>query len=293
MADWSGSACAVCGGELAQELLRINDPDRFERHVGIVAAGYRRSWVECAVCGAATNWQAPENLKKLAQLAAGYYEVDLAGGSIGDKYAKVMALAPEQSDNAQRALRVAQFAEAWLPETLREPSVLDIGAGTGVFLSRFLSLPGTRRWTGTGVEPDPVAAAHLRGINKFEVIEGLYAPGKVPGRFALVTLNKVVEHLPEPLSLLRGAVEALHPAHGVLYLELPDKLTVFHRPPSDNILGALHHHLYDPSSIMTLLERAGLVALRVERLFEPSGKISVIAFAALPAAVAACAGKSP
>jgi SAM-dependent methyltransferase len=273
MLDWRGQRCAVCGGTLERELLRIRVPDRFERHVGIAAEGYARSWVECSGCGAATDVQEPENRRRLEKLAAGYYEVDLAGSSVAEKYAKVMALPPEKSDNAQRVKRIDAYLGG-------RPGgrVLDIGAGTGVFLSRFLD---TRKdWRGTGVEPDRDAAAHLRSLGKFEVVEGLFTAASNLGTFDLVTLNKVVEHLPEPLVLVRDAAGALDPARGVLYLELPDKRTASERPPSDNILGALHCHLYDSSSIVTLLERAGLAPLRVEQIQEPSGKISVYAFAA-------------
>jgi SAM-dependent methyltransferase len=280
MSDRPGERCAICGGSLARELLRITEPDRFERHVGIPQQGYVRRWMECDSCGAATGVQAPGNEAKLATLAAGYYEVDLAGASVADKYAKVMALPPDRSDNAQRVERVAAFVEARLPGSAREPRVLDIGAGTGVFLSRFLARAGRRAWRGTGVEPDPQAAAHLRSLGRFRVIEGLYASCAELRDFELVTLNKVVEHLPQPVALVREAAAALHAAHGMLYLELPHKRTVFERPPSDNILGALHHHLYDPTSVATLLERAGLVPLAIEAFDEPSGKISVAAFAA-------------
>jgi SAM-dependent methyltransferase len=282
MNDRVGLACAVCGGSgtLARELLRITEPDRFERHVGISAQGYARSWVECSRCGAATNVQLPENRARLEQIAAGYYEVDLAGGSIGEKFAKVMALPPEQSDNAQRVIRVAAFAHSRLPKDIVAPKVLDIGAGTGVFLARFLEHARGRGWKGTAVEPDPAAAAHLRALGRFEVIEGLYMPALGLKGFDLVTLNKVAEHLPEPLALVREAAAAIGGRHGVLYLELPDKRTVSERPSSDNILGALHCHLYDASSIAALLARAGLATLKTETFLEPSGKISVAAFAA-------------
>lgn len=280
MSDWKGQFCAICGGALSRELLRITEPDRFERHVGIAAAGYSRSWVECAGCGAATSVQAPENRALLETLAAGYYEVDFAGSSIAEKFAKVMALPPERSDNAQRVARVAAFVGERLPGNVNSPRVLDIGAGTGVFLSRFLERAGTRGWKGTAVEPDPTAAAHLRSLGRFEVIEGLYMPALGLAGYDLVTLNKVVEHLPGPVELVRGAAQALDPRHGILYLELPDKRTVSERPPSDNILGALHCHLYDASSIAALLKRAGLATLKTETLYEPSGKITVAAFAA-------------
>jgi SAM-dependent methyltransferase len=274
MLDWKAERCAVCGGALVKELLRITQPDRFERHVGIAAEGYSRHWVECAGCGAATNVQAPQNRRRLESIAAGYYEVDLAGSSVAQKYAAVMGLPAEKSDNAQRVARIHAFLQGQGPSTGR---VLDIGAGTGVFLSRFLR----EGWEGVGIEPDPVAAAHLRSLRHFEVIESLYTPALNLAGFDLVTLNKVVEHLPQPLPLVRDAGGALEPRRGVLYLELPDKLTASERPPSDNILGALHCHLYDSSSIVTLLERAGLRPLKVERLFEPSGKITVAAFAAV------------
>ncbi len=279
MTEWAGQACAVCGGALARELLRITEPDRFERHVGIAANGYLRSWVECGACGAATNVQAPGNRARLETLAAGYYEVDLAGSSIAEKFAKVMALPPERSDNAQRVMRVAAFAESRLPAGIVTPCALDIGAGTGVFLARFLGRAGARAWKGTAVEPDPTAAAHLRGLGRFDVIESLFSAELGLKGFHVVTLNKVVEHLPRPLDLVRAAAGALD-GQGMLYLELPDKRTVFERPSSDNILGALHCHLYDPPSIAALLGRAGLAVLKTERLYEPSGKISVAAFAA-------------
>ena len=119
--------CAICGGALGRELLRITVPDRFERHVGIAAEGYARSWVACDGCGAATNVLAEGNRAKLDSIAAGYYEVDLAGGSVADKFARVMALPPERSDNAQRVARVAAFADLTpMPPTQNHhaPSIL-------------------------------------------------------------------------------------------------------------------------------------------------------------------------
>jgi SAM-dependent methyltransferase len=273
MLDWAGQRCAVCGAPLARELLRIAQPDRFERHVGIAAQGYDRRWVECSGCGAASNVQSPENRQRLEAIAAGYYEVDLAGSSVAEKYAKVMSLPPEKSDNAQRVKRIHSFLRGRGAAAGR---ALDIGAGTGVFLSRFLREGAG--WSGVGVEPDADAAKHLRSLGAFEVVEGLFAAGSRLRDFDLVTLNKVVEHLPDPIALVRDAGGALA-ENGVLYLELPDKRTAFERAPSDNILGALHCHLYDSASIVTLLERAGLAPLHVAQVDEPSGKISVFAFA--------------
>jgi len=103
--------------------------------------------------------------------------------------------------------------------------------------------------------------------------------------FNLVTLNKVLEHIEQPLPFLLQAVQSLVPDDGLLYVEVPDKLTTRLRSPQDNILGALHCHLYDSGSLWYLLDRAGLEVICVNRVSEPSGKLSVYAFAAPAQAV--------
>lgn len=282
-------ACAICESALDRELLRISEPDRFERHLGIARDGYLRTWIECSSCGAATNVHKPGNRARLDSLAAGYYEVDFANSSIGDKFAKVIALPPDRSDNAQRVARIHSFMNEWLPKNRRGLRALDIGAGTGVFLWRFLEQAENDVWSATAVEPDAIAAGHLRSLDRFPVIEGLFSEGLGLLDFDLVTLNKVVEHMADPVGLVREAGSALRTPAGVLYVEVPDKLTVYHRPPTDNILGALHFHLYDPVSIAVLLSRAGLATLRIDRIFDPSGKITIAAFATLDAAIGSMA----
>lgn len=275
--------CAICGGSLSHLLLEISAPDRFERHCGISETGYVRRWLECAACGAATNVLPPASADALQAMRSSYYEVDFAADDIGAKYWKVMSLPPEKSDNWGRVNRIVDFLSRWQP-TGQPRRVLDIGAGTGVFLSRFLDA-APAPWHAVGVEPDPIAANHLRSLGRFEVVENLFQGQPDLRDFDLVTLNKVLEHIGEPLSLLRSVASALSPGMSVLYVELPDKLTIDRRPPEDNILGALHYHLYDPGSVAYLLREAGFEALCIERIVEPSGKISIFAFACLPQAL--------
>jgi hypothetical protein len=54
--------------------------------------------------------------------------------------------------------------------------VLDIGAGTGVFLSKFISEEAKlgRIWQGLAFEPDAMAATHLRTLEMFEVRHELF-----------------------------------------------------------------------------------------------------------------------
>lgn len=270
--------CSVCDGEEGNEILLIDRPDRFEQSIGVGSQGYARQWVECLLCGAASNLLPPESAQRLATLRAAYYEVDFMGSDIGEKYRRVMSMPAGQSDNAGRVARVTDFVRRWSGAPAR-PRVMDIGAGTGVFLSRLVDQTAGA-WQCLGIEPDPRAAAHLRQLEKFAVVEAMYLGQPELRGFNLVTLNKVLEHIEQPLPFLLQVVQSLVPDDGLLYVEVPDKLTTRLRSPQDNILGALHCHLYDPTSLGYLLRRAGLELLCVNRVAEPSGKLSVYAFAA-------------
>ena len=275
--------CKICGATLSQVLLEIRTPDRFERSCGITSLGYLRRWIECGGCGAVTNVLQPDARLKLARLRNSYYEVDFDGSDIEVKYNKVMSLPPELSDNSGRVTRIVNFLARWQTH-IQSRRVLDIGAGTGVFLSRFLRTVSSS-WEAVAIEPDPTAAHHLRRLGLFSVVESRFPGQHDLSGFDLITLNKVLEHVDDPLSLLRSVIVALSPGMSILYVELPDKLTIDRRSPEDNILGSLHCHLYDPSSAIRLLRLAGFEPLRAERVIEPSGKISVFVFACLPQAL--------
>lgn len=269
--------CSICKGVLEEGLLTISDPDRFERHIGISSAGYCRVWVTCSSCGSATNRFESFSQDRLRELETAYYEVDLVGVDIGERFRKIMELPTAASDNALRVSRIAAYAETWFGNEAY--SILDIGAGTGVFLARMLlqSQKSKRFSRVVGIEPDPVAAAHLSRLGLFEVVNEPFPPDRDLGSFQLITLNKVLEHISSPVSFLENIVAALDRQHGLLYVEVPDVLTAAHRSINDNVLGSLHRHLYSPRGLAVVLQRAGLEVLRIERVTEPSGKISVYA----------------
>ncbi len=270
--------CSLCAGQDWRDILTVDQPDRFEQSIGVKSQGYMRRWVECRQCGGATNVLPEESALRLASLRAAYYEIDFMASDIGTKYRRIMSMPARQSDNAGRVDRVMHFVRRWSGASA-QPRVMDIGAGTGVFLSRLVDQTAGA-WKYLGVEPDPRAAAHLRELDKFAVVEAMYLGQPELGRFNLVTLNKVLEHIEQPLPFLMQVVQSLVPEDGLLYVEVPDKLTTRLRSSDDNILGALHCHLYDPTSLGHLLRLAGLELLCVNRVAEPSGKLSVYAFAA-------------
>ena len=268
--------CLLCGGRLGAAVLVHTEPDRFERAVGVSANGYRRAWRRCPSCAALIDVQRPADELALASLTTSYYEADLGTGT-QSKFDMVMALPPDRSDNAGRVARVADACRDLAARRGPDALVVDVGAGTGVFLARFLPEMGAE-WRGIAIEPDPNAVAHLRGLNRFEVISDLFSADLNLPPADLITFNKVIEHIAAPRPVLEIAAARLKPG-GLIYVEVPDALTANRRPPRDNILGALHKHLYEPETLAILLRRCGFVTLEVARIVDPSGKLTVYAFA--------------
>jgi 2-polyprenyl-3-methyl-5-hydroxy-6-metoxy-1,4-benzoquinol methylase len=199
-----------------------------------------------------------------------------------------MNLPPDQSDNAQRILRITAFARRWFISDHQERSailkIIDIGAGLGVFLSRFLEENRKEgiAWHATALEPDTHAARHLRSLKQFEVREVEFAGQTEFSGYDLCTLNKVVEHIEHPVSFLNHVSKLLSKERGLAYIEVPDVMTINYRNPQDNILGALHFHLYNFKSLSYLLKAANFVPIHMERILEPSGKITMTVFATIP-----------
>lgn len=284
--------CALCLGELNRLALMHDRPDRFELAMGIPAEGYRRSWQVCDTCGSATNQHPHATSERLSAMGTAYYEVDFAGGPLRPKFDRVMSLPLSQSDNAGRVTRVLDALDRFGPAQASPIRLIDIGAGLGVFGARLLGEARTRgrSVTCTLYEPDPKAAEHLRSLEGLDIVEGLFSAATAKTGAQIITMNKVLEHIRAPLGVLKDIAACLHPAEGFSYIEVPDVATIGNRPPEDHILGALHHHLYSPVGLSLLLRRAGLETLLINRIVEPSGKLSVYAFACHPAFLNRLAG---
>jgi SAM-dependent methyltransferase len=96
--------------------------------------------------------------------------------------------------------------------------LLDIGSGPGYFLEAGRE----RGWDVLGFEASPVAADYTkaRGI---PVVNDFFSAGKVKdlGRFDVVSLALVLEHLRDPVALIQEAISVLNPG-GVLLVISPN-----------------------------------------------------------------------
>ncbi len=140
--------------------------------------------------------------------------------------------------------------------------LLDIGCGNGRFLLQMRALG----WDVSGVEPDAksAAAAVAAGL---KVRVGPLQTGLLPdAHFDAVTLNHVIEHLHDPIAVLRMALRSLKPG-GALSVATPNFEAAGHRlfgPDWFPLDPPRHLVLFTPASLRRVLVRAG---------FEPEGTL--------------------
>jgi SAM-dependent methyltransferase len=163
---------------------------------------------------------------------------------------------------------VLALAEGVVAEGLPRRA-LDIGAGTGDLV---LALTGAG-WDAVGTEPakalaevGPEAGARIEAMSAATFIDRWRADGARP--FSLISLMNVLEHVPEPASLLQSLHEALSPRGRLLvrvpndfnplqfaarealgrapwWIAIPDHVNYFDHASIAALLGALGYEVID------------------------------------------------
>ena len=134
--------------------------------------------------------------------------------------------------------------------------LLEIGCSTGAFLAKARELG----WQATGVEPVVDSAQH--GINAYEldIRIGTLEQADLPAdSFDVVYSNAVLEHLPDPLAVLREAFRVVRPG-GVIYADTVnvDSYTYRNLGTAWKLVDPrMHLCLFTPATLAGLCERAG------------------------------------
>ncbi len=141
--------------------------------------------------------------------------------------------------------------------------LLEIGCGSGERLAHFAA----KGWTVQGQDVDAKAVAHARASTGLPVhlgpIESLPA---LAGPFDAVVMNHVIEHVSDPVALLRQA-GALMAAGGILVAITPNISSINHRRFRDSWLHLdppRHLHLFSPGTLQSVAQAAGLRQVRVK-----------------------------
>ena len=259
----------LCGGREFDTVFEYHEPPVGEVRFPLKGE-YRRRMARCRRCGHFVS----QHDMDMTGLYSGAY-VEATYGADGQRHAfeRIVALPAEKSDNTGRVARVIEYARGHFGAG-RQLSVLDVGSGLCVFLHRLKSETG---WRCTALDPDARAAAHAREVAGVEAINGDFMQLQPQARYDLVTFNKVLEHVLDPVAMLAKSAHWLLPG-GAAYIELPDGDAAQAEGAGREEFCIDHHHVFSPESMRILTKRAGFGVLHEERLREPSRKFTLRAF---------------
>lgn len=95
--------------------------------------------------------------------------------------------------------------------------ILDYGCGSGSYILQMKQLG----YAVTGVDFDPVVVKRLSDLGLYAMTPAEAADKDWNGHFDFITLGHVIEHVPEPISLLKRLRQWLRPG-GKLFVECPN-----------------------------------------------------------------------
>ncbi len=165
----------------------------------------------------------------------------------------------EQSDDPLRDRQLGFLVEHVPP---RGKTLFDIGAHNGTFMD----LAARAGFAVAGIEPSDPAREEAKSRFGIELIPGFFNESvmeEVGGPYDVVVLNHVLEHVKNPVDVLRLAGMATAPG-GMVFVEVPD----MENPQTDNIADFFtpEHTVYFTSGTMAQAAgRAGLVLQHLER----------------------------
>lgn len=215
--------CVACGGSTSRDPSSPSGP---------------RSILVCEDCGTGHTWPQP----------------------IGDRdndHIWQTCFGGERISRREDWFREARTRMDWLQLYLPHGLILELGPGTG----EFLSVAGERRFQASGVEPSEWAAQRARELG-VEITVGQLEDwiAEHPGlRPDAVALWHVLEHVADPVALLGEVATVLRPG-GILVLEVPNFASVDARRLGVDWQGATvdeHRFHFTPDGLGRMLTAAG------------------------------------
>jgi 2-polyprenyl-3-methyl-5-hydroxy-6-metoxy-1,4-benzoquinol methylase len=166
---------------------------------------------------------------------------------------------PTARNTAAQLARAESLLAFTQPIVKRVSRHLDIGCSMGILLQRFA---GEFHCQPVGIEPGEAhrARARMEGLIVYASLEDLEKAGA--GRFDLISMAHVLEHLPDPAGYLAHLRQALMVPQGWLLLEVPNLY-------AHDSFEVAHLVSYSAHTLLQTLKKAGFEVLKVEQHGRP------------------------
>jgi SAM-dependent methyltransferase len=164
----------------------------------------------------------------------------------------------------QAGATYARILAPFLRELTDKDLAVDVGAGNGALLPHLLRAGFSKV---IGIEPSQEAIAAADPTVRPFLRQGVFTPETIsePG-LGLVCVFMTLEHVPDPLALLRAAMTALAPG-GLVAVVVHDHSAALNRllGARSPIIDVEHLQLFSPRSIRAALARSGFAILATRR----------------------------
>lgn len=264
------SLCCECGEKNLEVAVNYTKPPEGELIHVPKSQKYERCYLACNDCG---HFFADHNINldkvyERQYLENHYGDVDL----LEKKFLSILNLPKEKSDNKNRVERIRNFFDS---KEVYKKKLLDIGAGIGVFGQEMANIG----WNVVGTELDELMVEHLRLNTQIKAIRSnlIDAFQLDLGTFDLITFNKVLEHVNNPIDLLSASLQYLNKS-GYVYIEVPDVLAISEGQDREEFYID-HLHVFTKKSVTNMIENVGMKCVSVNSIREPSGKFTIFSFA--------------
>jgi 2-polyprenyl-3-methyl-5-hydroxy-6-metoxy-1,4-benzoquinol methylase len=268
------AACCFCQNSEFKTVFEYHEPPvREVKFDHSKTSKYYREMRKCTRCG---HFYSVHDID-LSRLYDEDYVSSTYGSQLFATFNRINALDPAKSDNVGRVKRVTEFVNSSLGISKNPRSVLDIGSGLCVFLFRMKQVG----WDCTALDPDARSVEHAQKVVGVNAVKGDFmVTDHGLGTYDLISFNKVLEHVLDPIAMLKRSHQFLKPG-GMVYFEVPDGECA-QRDGSDREEFFIdHHHVFSMASTTLLAYHSGFTVRMAERLKEPSTKYTIRTFLSL------------
>jgi SAM-dependent methyltransferase len=214
------------------------------------------TYVTCAGCGTLYQQPMPDTSELPAYYPAEYHS-QVGQGPLG---------------RLRHDVRLRRLTTLATGASTGDGALLDFGCGNGAFLRRAAAARPGREYYGFEIADRPeVVSLDGGAVTIFRGdLDALFA--RLPP-CRIITMNHVIEHLPDPLGTLSRLAEALAP-DGLLEGQTPAAGSLEHRVFGTRWSGyhaPRHTVVFSEGGLATVLARAGLTEISVKGAFNPAG----------------------